>query len=114
VGRHRTFLQQEEDHSLTVAVTALQRAVKAWLKTRWKRRFYREDDGIVLKIKQEEQQEERLDQEKQWTLKNRTLEIRHEMAKDDSQQKWKPTPKGWSSKKRDKPVNRLVPSRAER
>ena len=57
VGRHQTFLDAQEEHRMLVAVTALQRAVRAWIRTRWQRKFTGEDVSIAAQIIDEKEQE---------------------------------------------------------
>jgi hypothetical protein len=118
VGRHRTFLKQEEDHSLLIAVTALQRAVKAWLKSRWKRRFTAVDEDIVIDLKKEKDKALQENENKVQKLKNlqlgkNLLGTNNGGQINDPATGWKSTVKGAKSK-RVVPVHRLVPSRTLR
>ena len=114
VGRHRTFLQAQEEHRLLIAVTALQRAVRAWIRTRWQRRFKAQDTDIVEQLVNEEEDE----RNKRKAMESRhplDLTLQHRRNAGNaykSAMPWKKTLKGQlPPRKSKKPTVRLVPSK---
>ena len=114
VGRHQTFLNAQQEHKLTLAATALQRAIRAWLRKRWKRRFQGEDAAIDVQISQEKAEEE---QALAAAKKAMHLEIDTGLAPseiDRSDSTWTAPPQGIPPTLAPAPIIRLVPRRSLR
>ena len=112
VGRHSTFLQAEEEHKLLLAVTALQRCVRSWLRTRWRRRFQTQDTAIIQQLGDEkvERAKKRIELENRPPMDLGTM-FRKQPARVAASKSWKASPQGLAPSRVRKPLHRLVPSR---